>query len=161
MSLPGNSISIGLTIRYPPPGDPENFHWLMWLVAADTKNGICVHANNNSGAFKFEAKPWNAATSQSLSALVQIGTLNKHTIETLTALLKAIPMASPDEDRGAVFNCRIWVREAVRVLERNGVLKCDSVDALQAELLQYAQENRENVEQGKGKATFHVSKVSR
>jgi len=45
--FPKNSISIGLTIRYPLDAtDPDNYHWLMWLVAGDLINGTCVHANN-------------------------------------------------------------------------------------------------------------------
>lgn len=44
-----NSISIALTIRNKADEeDPDNYHWLFWIVAGDTVNGTCAHANNQS-----------------------------------------------------------------------------------------------------------------
>jgi len=53
------------------------------------------------------------------------------------------------------------MREAVRVLNKQGVIVCEDVDALEKECEAYAEKNRGTVETGKGKAVFFVSNVSK
>ena len=72
-------------------------------------------------------------------------------------------MSSPvgTGDEHVKFSCRIWMREAVRVLNKQGVIVCEDVDALEKECEAYAEKNRGTVETGKGKAVFFVSNVSK
>ncbi len=38
-----------------------------------------------------------------------------------------------DVDRESAFTCRVWVKQAVRVLAENAIVKCLDVDALERE----------------------------
>jgi hypothetical protein len=43
-----NAIYIALSRRNPTKEDPEEYHWMLWLVDKDTSNGEVVHATNPS-----------------------------------------------------------------------------------------------------------------
>ncbi|KAF4610720.1 hypothetical protein D9613_007125 [Agrocybe pediades] len=163
-TFPKNTITLGLTIRYPAnDSDPDNYHWLIWIVSEDGVNGTCAHATNQTGAFQFEKKVESAGTSRNnLSALIQIGSLGKYSVDDVVPILEKIPMESPagSEDENIKFSCRIWIREAARVLNKAGIITCSDVNALEKECEGYADANREATELGKGKPLFVVSKFS-
>jgi len=106
-----------------------------------TNSGISL-----AGAFQFEAKPPTAAISQAVSTLTSIGRLTERDVTALIKWLRKIALETPQE--GQEFSCRVWVRQVVRLLEGQGVPECDDFDALEAEVLGYAEANRESVEQG-------------
>ncbi|KIM49061.1 hypothetical protein M413DRAFT_94659 [Hebeloma cylindrosporum] len=151
--LTGGTVYLGLKIRYPTAGDPERYHWFIWLTD-DGQSSICVHATSSTGAFQFEAKP---SSSEAVSAITSIARLNGRDLNTLIESLGEIPLETPQEDRGQEFNCRVWVRQAIRMLEGLGVLKCDDLAALEAEVIGYAEANREAVEQGATSAGIYAS----
>jgi len=64
------------------------------------------------------------------------------------AYLAPIPMSTPDADKPQQFSCRIWFKEAVRVLHERGVIRCPDVDRLETELRLLAEERWLLVEQG-------------
>lgn len=99
----------------------------------------------------------------SLTALIKVGSLGTHTVESVVAILEQIPMASPagTEDEHVKFSCRIWLREAIRVLNQQGIIACNDVNALQAECEKHADTNKENIELGRGKPIFVISHVSK
>jgi hypothetical protein len=172
MELTEGTIYLGLKIRYPVAGDPERYHWFIWLTG-DEQSSTCVHATSSgkylcklphknmtnsrissAGAFQFEAKP---SSSEAVSAIISISRPSGRNLYALTESLREIPLETPQEDQGQVFNCRVWVRQAIRVLEGQGVLKCDNLEALEAEALRYADANREAVEQGAAGAGIYAS----
>ena len=65
-------------------------------------------------------------------------------------LLRTIPMTTPACDAPHPFTCRIWFREAVRVLDHQHMVKCRStVDTLEKELTMLADENGNSVALGR------------
>ncbi|KAF9560138.1 hypothetical protein CPC08DRAFT_762926 [Agrocybe pediades] len=164
VTFPKDIIALGLTIRYPTDGSPGTYHWLIW-VSEDGVSGTCAHATNDTGAFTFEKKCENIGTSRNnLSALIQIGSLRgTHSVDDVVEILEKVPMKSPagSEDEHVRFTCRIWIREAVRVLNSAGIIACGDVNALEEECKAHADANREAVELGKGKVVFVVSKYSK
>ena len=67
----------------------------------------------------------------------------------IDSLLSDIPLATPECDAPHPFTCRIWFREAVRVLTVHGAGVCPSVDALEKELTGLADANGDSVAFGK------------
>lgn len=51
------------------------------------------------------------------------------------ALVRVILMATPDCDEPHPFSCRIWFREAIRVLIAHSMITGRSVNALEKELV--------------------------
>ena len=70
-------------------------------------------------------------------------------------------MAIPVEDREVepLFTCRVWWKQAIRLLSRNGYIVCSDLQALESECKRYAAQNlRSN---GKNKRyLYHVSEHS-
>jgi len=132
---------------------------MLWLVDKDISNGVCVHATNPTGAFKFEAKPWKAAASMSLISLLQIGHLGEHSIEQLVKELSEVPMHNTHTQDG-FFNCRVWLRQALIDLVKNGVIQCNDIPQLEEEAVHEANKVKEAVEQGTHPAAVNVSKLS-
>ena len=65
-------------------------------------------------------------------------------------LLRTIPLMTPACDAPHPFTCRIWFREAVRVLDGQRMVKCrPRVDALEKELTMLADENGNSVALGR------------
>ena len=64
-------------------------------------------------------------------------------------LLRAIPMATPECDAPHPFTCRVWFREAVRLLCEEGVVVCPSVDVLEKELTGLADDHGNAVALGR------------
>lgn len=75
-------------------------------------------------------------------AFIKIGHIDldfDHTL--LVDYVKDIPMAVPPSQRSKEpkFTCRVWFKEAIRVLNDSGVfVKCPDVDALEDELTRKA-----------------------
>lgn len=118
------------------------------------KNMAHSRITSPAGAFQFEAKP---SSSEAVSAIISIARLDGRNLNTLTESLREIPLETPQEDQGQDFNCRVWVRQAIRALEGQGVLQCDNLEALEAEAIRYADANREAVEQGAASAGIYAS----
>ena len=171
-----NAIYIALTSRNPTKEDPEEYHWMLWLVDKDISNGMCVHATNPSksssipkligfnvlvaGAFEFQTKPWKAAASMNLIALLQIGQLGSHPIEQLIKELSEVPLHNTKVDMG-FFNCRVWLGQALADFAKHGVIHCDNIPTLEEEAIDEADKVREAVEQGSSKAVVNISKLSK
>ena len=67
----------------------------------------------------------------------------------MDGLLRAIPLVTPECDAPHPFTCRIWFREAVRVLGKHGMVNYRSIDALERELTSLADENGNAVALGR------------
>nr|VWO96038.1 Ubiquitin ligase complex F-box protein GRR1, putative [Ganoderma boninense] len=148
--------------------NPPLFHWLLFVPKpgqGDSKvqHGIKVHAvqDYSSGqsavTWAFEAAPFTLATSGSVTAAAVIGHLKDKTEEQLVNVLATIPMVVPAVDiaRENVFDCRVWIREALRRLHGAGFIHCPDVDALEAEMWGYGRPAAGAVED----ETFKLAKL--
>jgi hypothetical protein len=113
-----------------------------------------------AGAFKFQSKPWKAAASISLIALLQIGQLGSHSVEALVKGLSEVPLHNTQVEKG-FFNCRVWLGQALADLVKHGFIHCDSIPALEKEAIDEANKVKVAVEQGTSKAAVIVSKLSK
>lgn len=68
-------------------------------------------------------------------------------------LLKNIPLEVPLSDRliEPVFTCRVWFKEAIRVLNANRVISCSDANQLEKQLVDCGEEAWERVALGTGK----------
>lgn len=57
-------------------------------------------------------------------------------------------METPQEDLPAPWDCRVWVKAAVRLLNDKKILKCDKLHLLLYELEDFANDARNWVELG-------------
>jgi hypothetical protein len=75
--------------------------------------------------------------------------------------LRPIKIAVPviDQAREPKFTCRVWFREAIRVLNNVGMLKCEDVDALKEECKEYGKANQPVFEDYAG-YKYYVSEYS-
>lgn len=83
------------------------------------------------------------------------------TLGQLDELLRDIPLILSPEDVDTSeferFSCRVWIRQAIRYLARNGFIICEEAKAAHDEIVRYALENDAAVATGAGKFTFHTS----
>ena len=71
------------------------------------------------------------------------------TPDAIARLVGAIPLAFPErETKESAFNCRVWVREAIRVLHDHGVVDIVDVYKLEEEFVALGEENDASVVQG-------------
>ena len=77
-------------------------------------------------------------------------------------LLKGIPMTIPQEDVGIEpkFTCRVWWKQAIRLLSDRGYIKCDNVQALENECIEYAKTNP-RLHGGSSHYEYHTSRGSK
>jgi len=60
-----------------------------------------------------------------------------------------IPMQFPvREQKEDSFNCRVWVREALRVLEDHGVIDIGDINKLEEEFISLGEENDSSIVMG-------------
>ncbi|KAJ7734717.1 hypothetical protein B0H14DRAFT_2543292 [Mycena olivaceomarginata] len=125
----------------------DTFHWAI-CVPINNKEAAKYHANNTGGKWLFEdpVPLHSIIKSRTISAAVKIGSLEPNVSgkDILRDHLEPVSMsiAVIDQAREPEFNCRVWFREAVRVLDQAGILQCRDVDALEAECKSYAMENQ-------------------
>lgn len=129
--------------------DGRSFHWMIMLPGAGAGgkgSAKRLHAmwTDREGWF-FETRDHNLQESRSLCTIVKIGSRRTSDTRTFTTtevsdLLKAIDMETPGFElaMGIRFDCRVWFRQAVRVLIQHGMVWCDRINDLEAELLRLA-----------------------
>ncbi|KAK0468017.1 uncharacterized protein EV420DRAFT_1502382 [Desarmillaria tabescens] len=109
--------------------------------------------------WEYERVKFTLAKSQSVATAVVIGTIpSSKTADDLHVILQAIPVPvipEIDREREPNFNCRVWIREAVRRMNIMGYIQCPDVDALEAEIIGYGKEAAEAVEA----ETFIIAKL--
>ncbi|KAM5544230.1 hypothetical protein V8D89_001890 [Ganoderma adspersum] len=141
------------------------FHWAIVIPSNNSDHAEILHANNPveaGGRWSFQRKTHDVYASRTACIIVKIGTLTAtNTIERITNLLEGIPMAIPLADRTIEprFTCRVWFKEAIRVLARNGVLTCPDVSALERKMIEYGQEQALSTSLGGG-YKYHVPSSS-
>ncbi|KAJ7898815.1 hypothetical protein B0H14DRAFT_2331938 [Mycena olivaceomarginata] len=131
-----------VTRSYPDRTPPLNNRLWAICVPINSKEAAKYHAKNAGGKWLFEDPvPLNSIIkSRTISAAIKIG----KNITELGDHLEPVSMSIPviDQAREPEFNCRVWFREAVRVLDQAEILQCREVDALEAECKSYAMGNQ-------------------
>ena len=139
--------------------DPPRFHWYIFVPNAadahlDVQFGLKMHATTDYSPSEterlwcFDATPTTLATDEGgLAAAATIGRLGleQEQLEgrsqaALRDMLAQIPMSVvPEADRARepAFTCRVWVREALRRMHKEGYVWCPDVDALEEEMWRY------------------------
>ena len=77
------------------------------------------------------------------SQFTYVGEMSSNTFEYVCELLRAIPMEVPSvfSDSEKRFSCRVWVKEAWRVMDANDIIKCSDVVALEREMWDLGKEH--------------------
>ena len=109
--------------------------------------------------WRFECVPWEGTRDPTAVAFLKIGDIDPDFDWTLIVeYVKDIPMDIPSSQRAREpkFTCRVWFKEAIRMLNESGMfVKCPDVDALEEELRQraiYAAFNRKVIIESATKA---------
>ncbi|EED85329.1 predicted protein [Postia placenta Mad-698-R] len=76
-------------------------------------------------------------------------------------LLQEIPMATPVFELSSVqrFTCRVWFRQAIRVLIEKSMVYCPRIKDLEDELLGLATANAQNIFSGTVPCSYRISKT--
>ncbi|KAH9846325.1 hypothetical protein C2E23DRAFT_744335 [Lenzites betulinus] len=133
---------------------PPLFHWVLYvsvpgatrdrLSAGTRMHLVCGLApDGKTKVWSFTHSTYVLGTSMTVAAAAVIGRLPPgRTVRDLVGLLQEIPMAVPEVEaqREQRFTCRVWIREAVRRMHTRKYICCPDVYALEAEMLQYAEE---------------------
>lgn len=149
-SLTNYSIYISLNLRGALPG----FHWLIY-IPTHAPTGNIWHATNRTGGWHLEAKSVaDVHEPMSFCLAYRIGRIEPNDWSKVNEiLLKVDASGEPSPDTSEKFSCRIWVKDAVMSLQQEGFVAGDkSVGEIEEEAIRLAEENRTNVESGKGGA---------
>lgn len=129
-----------------------NFHWFLFIPDHDisgktaVQSGHKIHAKidqsvRDTRRWVFESTPFNLATStSSLATAAVIGHFEYgKTFRDLERLLARVPLSVPyaDVGREKEFTCRVWIRQALRVMHAAGLIYCPRVNALEDEMKRY------------------------
>ncbi|RPD61105.1 hypothetical protein L226DRAFT_534753 [Lentinus tigrinus ALCF2SS1-7] len=126
------------------------YHWAL-IVTDSSVSGKKLHATNleDPTTWRYASDDFDVSAEwKPLVILAQIGVASEGT-SSVDDILRMIPMATPACDSPHPFTCRIWFREAVRVLIAQGMVTCRSVDALEKELTLLADDNGNSVALGR------------
>ncbi|KAI0787360.1 hypothetical protein C8Q74DRAFT_1366261 [Fomes fomentarius] len=126
------------------------FHWTI-CASVDASNAVKMHATNVQGGWVYEKKMHNVIKSQTACIAVKIGELSSSAdIERVSSILENIPMSIPSVDQSIEhrFTCRVWFKEAARVLTTNGIISCSDVAGLEREIKGYGEEQDEKTISG-------------
>ena len=122
-----------------------DWHWAIYFHHnhLDAKGrpvpGYKLHATNRFGPWQFECADQDLLTSSTLITVARIGSVADSTwgVEFLLEYLRNIPMRVPaaDQEHEREFSCRLWFREAIRILNYAQVfVRCPDVNKLEREL---------------------------
>ncbi|KAJ6502183.1 hypothetical protein C8R45DRAFT_611629 [Mycena sanguinolenta] len=144
--------------------DEGTFHWTICVPISHTV-AAKFHVRNTPNDWWFDepVPDHSILHSNTISAAVKIGTIDHNAVtrDDLTRLLRTVSMTVPAIDQATepTFTCRVWFREAIRVLHRNNIINCPDVDELEKECRGYASTNHAAFPQWRG-YTFYTSNHS-
>jgi len=125
----------------------KSWRWSFYLHRPNkTSSGYRIQITDarSPGRWEYTIAPHSALQSATISTLVKIGLVQDPSwgAEFLDVYLRPIPLGvipQSDRQKEAVFDERVWFREAVRRLRDAGMfLACPDVDALEMELTSQA-----------------------
>ncbi|KAI5899034.1 uncharacterized protein SCHCODRAFT_02660710 [Schizophyllum commune H4-8] len=109
------------------------FHWTITLPH-DENAGLKLHASNKQGPWRFLAEEYTYKSTPELCIIMKIGHLGSHTPESVKRMVEALPMdvLEPFAAKEPRFTCRVWVKQAIVLLNENDVLHVDVEDVEKA-----------------------------
>ncbi|PIL25237.1 hypothetical protein GSI_13126 [Ganoderma sinense ZZ0214-1] len=141
-----------------------SFHWAIVVPSSTSNMADVFHARNPEGFWEFEQTKVDVSNSKHVCVVVKIGTVTStDTVGRILQLVQNIPMGIPAFEVGRVeltFTCRVWFKQAIRVLHANGILSCPNVYALEQELVLYGRAQDRKTRSGLG-YKYHVASTSR
>jgi len=158
--VPPNTISAVLLSR----GD-GTFHWALALAIDNAPYSFRkLHATQLKGpGWEYEDIVHDITALQQrkpVCVIVQIGHISpKNSSESIACILSSTPLGivTERETKETTFNCRVWVREALRVLYDESIISCSDVESLEQEFFSLAHDNDTKTVVG-GPYKVHVSK---
>ncbi|TFK21176.1 hypothetical protein FA15DRAFT_707452 [Coprinopsis marcescibilis] len=134
-------------------GTMTSFHWMFYVPNAQDQ-GYRFHLVNtrpigsaNTVDWYYDSGPWSPASSTSSAVYCRIGSLSTIPcdIATLDSYFRQIntricPQKQAEQERGRC-GCRVWFKEAVRVLHDSAagfIVNCPNEDMLEIELKKFA-----------------------
>ncbi|PPQ77916.1 hypothetical protein CVT26_005170 [Gymnopilus dilepis] len=136
MSINNGDIVVALFLRE----DSRSFHWALAISRGGTVF-YRMHARNDlsTPGWHYDSGDYHLFESRTLAAVIKIGNINRShkSVLQINDLVKDIPhrIEWRDSDSRAPYNCRVWVRNAVRALNSARVIACPDALALEAECL--------------------------
>ncbi|EGD95797.1 hypothetical protein TESG_03263 [Trichophyton tonsurans CBS 112818] len=151
------SIYVMLSSRGANPG----FHWGIF-IPTNTPDGHLWHATDRERGWKLDQRPSkNVPYSLSLVLAHKIGAVNNTNWQTCIDTLNGIPAGPhPSPNTGETFSCRIWVKDAIIALEKNGIITLNkSIARIEEALLDAAAGYKDDVEVGAKLAKVKNSQI--
>ncbi|KAH9830496.1 uncharacterized protein C8Q71DRAFT_786059 [Rhodofomes roseus] len=122
----------------------SRYHWAM-ILAEGPENGYKLHATNipDPAEWHYEREVYSIDNERKpLVLMAKIGCVPADmSIAEAESILGEIPMETPQPDSPHPFTCRIWFREGIRRLSAAGLMQCVSVNALEYELVDIADDH--------------------
>ncbi|KAJ3555564.1 hypothetical protein NP233_g12178 [Leucocoprinus birnbaumii] len=118
---------------------PGLLHWLIYVVN-DTESGWKVHASSkDSDVFYCAKEEWRYVDDDIAVAFIKVGQIDEGlNVDHLVDYVKGVQMNVVPEsqlDDETKFSCRVFVKEAIRILNEAGVfVKCPDFKALAREV---------------------------
>ena len=129
--LPGEKLYISLFIRDDPP-KPDDFHWSLYYHQQDTR-GWKYHFGNEGGGWMLDVGPVGCVFKSSfLCVLIEIASIPMSMKSQLDQLITSRNVGS-NETPG--FNRIRGLFMIVDALRSTGMLRCESLEALEEECL--------------------------
>ncbi|EEQ34852.1 hypothetical protein McanMca71_001940 [Microsporum canis] len=131
-SLPPNSLYIVLYIRSDPP-EPNNFHWGFYSHYNET-GGCKYHMRNLGDGWIADHGPTAGVfKSTFLCVLIQIASIPPEKRSLLDQIMR-----SHDGNTNSIpgMSCRVWLLVILQKLIQQGLVRCNSCEALEQECLE-------------------------
>ncbi|KAJ5736720.1 uncharacterized protein N7483_001845 [Penicillium malachiteum] len=113
-----NAIYIALLDR----GDTYLFHWELYLATSATE-GVIFHATDDAqpGVWEYKRAPTNEMPElRRLVLALKIGSVEPVLHNALSERLATVPMTRFSPRFGEQLSCRVWLKEALFVLDDEG-----------------------------------------
>ncbi|KAK0468261.1 uncharacterized protein EV420DRAFT_1503546 [Desarmillaria tabescens] len=153
---------------------PPCFHWAIFVgdpSCSTPCSGIKFHAitvgQQTETGWSYDKTGFRIDTVDfGVVVAVVIGNLKGKSVDDIDNVLKNIPMQVPaiDVEKEPRFSCRVWCREALRRLDKEGIISCSDINAMEKEVWEYGEaaadilENHKEDWKGPSLVTAHNSK---
>lgn len=128
---------------------PPRFHWFFYIAndsnidGQESPVGTKLHAigdPSTATGWSYDRTLLDLLNSTAVASAAIVGRLGSNTtIDHLDALLGVIALELPEVDKGREprLTCRVWCREALRRMNDAGIIACEDVGAMEAEMWEY------------------------
>ena len=137
--LPQRKLYIVLWIRADPPL-PNDFHWGFYYHIHEG-GGIKYHITNVGNGWVADYGPTGGVfKSNFLCVLIQVATIPAERAAQLDQIMRAY-----DQNLNGIPNvtCRVWLFRILEILVQHGLVRCSSLQDLQAECMEYGNQHSE------------------